>query len=116
MEIYRQDKIVYQATSYFDSIALVDENGTSVTLESGDKLIFTVKAHHSGDCIIKKVLTADDIFEGAYPINVTPEELDIPPGRYFYDVRLQKANGDFLPIVPKSNFDVLETESRKEVN
>lgn len=116
MEIYRQDKIVYQATSYFDSIALVDENGTSVTLESGDKLIFTVKAHHSGDCIIKKVLTADDIFESAYPINVTPEELDIPPGRYFYDVRLQKANGDFLPIVPKSNFDVLETESRKEVN
>lgn len=115
MEIYRQDKTVYQATSYFDSIALVDENGTSVTLESGDKLIFTVKAHHSGDCIIKKVLTADDIFESAYPINVTPEELDIPPNRYFYDVRLQKANGDFLPIVPKSNFDVLETESRKEV-
>lgn len=116
MEIYRQDKTVYQATSYFDSIALVDENGTSTTLSSGDKLIFTVKSHHTGNYIIKKILTASDIFEGTYPFGITPEELDIPPGRYFYDVRLQKANGDFLPIVPKSNFDVLETESRKEVN
>lgn len=116
MGIYRQDKTVYQATSHFESIALVDENGTSVTLESGDKLIFTVKAHYTGDHIIKKILTSDDIFEGEYPFCITPEELDIQPGRYFYDVRLQKANGDFLPIVPKSNFDVLETESRKEVN
>lgn len=116
MEIYRQDKTVYQATSYFDSIALVNENGTSVTLENGDKLIFTVKAHHSGDCIIKKVLTADDIFEGAYPINVTPEELDIPPNRYFYDISLQHSNGDIEKIVPLSNFDVMPSMTKKEVS
>ena len=116
MEIYRQDKTVYQSTSHFESIALVDENGTSVTLESGDKLIFTVKAHYTGDHIIKKILTASDIFEGAYPINVTPEELDIPPNRYFYDVSLQHSNGDIEKIVPLSNFDVMPSMTKKEVS
>lgn len=116
MEIFRQDKQAYQATTFTDSISLVDENENPVELSDGDKLIFGVKAHYSADYIVKRVFTSNDIFKGAYSINITPEELDIPPGRYFYDVRLQKTNGDFIPIVPKSNFDVLETESRKEVN
>ena len=85
-------------------------------LESGDKLIFTVKSHHTGNYIIKKILTASDIFEGTYPFGITPEELDIPPGRYFYDVSLQYSNGDIEKIVPLSNFDVMPSMTKKEVS
>lgn len=116
MKIFRQDKQAFQATTFTDSISLVDEDENPVSLSSGEKLIFTVKSHYSADSIVKRVFTSNDILDGAYSINITPEELDIPPGRYFYDVRLQKTNGDFVPIVPKSLFDVLETESRKEVD
>lgn len=116
MKIFRQDKQAFQATTFTDSISLVDENKNPVSLASSEKLIFTVKSHYSADYIIKRVFTSSDTFNGEFPINITPEELDIPPGRYFYDVRLQKTNGDFVPIVPKSLFDVLETESRKEVD
>ena len=112
--IYKQDKQAYQAASYFDCITLKNDLEQPMTLSQGEKIIFGVKAHYAGDYIIKKVLTSADEMNGKYQIYLTPEEMDIMPGRYYYNIGVQTSGGDFIPIVPKSVFDVLETETRKE--
>lgn len=112
--IYRQDRQAYQSASYFDTVELKNNLKQPILLSDGEKIIFGVKAHYTGDYIIKKVLTSADEIGGKYPIYLTPEEMDIMPGRYYYNIGVQTTGGDFIPIVPKSIFDVFETETRKE--
>ena len=114
MAIYRQDKQAYQGTSYFDSIALQNDNGQQLVLSEGEKIIFGVKSHYTGDYILKKVFTSADEVNGKYPLNLTPEEMDILPERYYYDVSVHTADGQFIKIVPESLFEVLESVTRKE--
>ena len=112
MTPYRQDLKAYQKSTFTQSLVLKNENNEDVTLSEGEKIIFGVKAHYSGDHIIKKVLTEDD--NGVYHISISPEELNITPQRYYYDVSIQTLSGSFEKIIPKSNFDVLESETEKE--
>ena len=112
MNPFRQDTFAYQKASYTNDIILKNEDGEPLTLSDGEKIIFGVKSHYSGDYIIKKVLTTDD--NGVYHISISPEELNITPQRYYYDVGIQTASGAFEKIIPKSNFDVLESETEKE--
>ena len=114
LAIYKQNKQSYQAASYFDSIILKNENGEQLRLSEGEKIIFGIKPHYSSDYIIKKTFTAADELNGQYPLKLTPEELDIVPERYYYDVSVQTADGEFIKIVPKSIFDVLESMTKKE--
>ena len=114
MTPYRQDLKAYQKTTFTQSLVLRNEDNEDITLSEGEKIIFGVKAHYSGDYIIKKVLTSDDDDNGVYHISISPEELNITPQRYYYDVGIQTASGAFEKIIPKSNFDVLESETEKE--
>lgn len=115
MELNRQDKTAYQAASYFDTIRLQDENGEPVMLPQGAKIIFGVKDDcFSNDYLIKKILTAEDEIEGAYPVYLTPEDTDELPDIYYYDVSVQTAQGDLIKIVPKSVFIIADSVTRKE--
>ena len=111
MTPYRQDLKAYQKSTFTQSLVLRNEDNENITLSEGEKIIFGVKSHYSGDYIIKKVLTEDD--NGVYHIS-SPEELNITPQRYYYDVGIQTLSGSFEKIIPKSNFDVLESETEKE--
>ena len=112
MTPYRQDLKAYQKSTFTQSLVLRNEDNEDITLSEGEKIIFGVKAHYSGDYIIKKVLTEDD--NGVYHISISPEELNITPQRYYYDVSIQTLSGSFEKIIPKSVFDVLESETEKE--
>ncbi len=114
MKIYQQHKQAYQAASFFDSIVLQNDSGQQLVLSEGEKIIFGVKSHYTGDYVIKKVFTSADEVNGKYPLNLTPEEMDILPERYYYDVSVQTADGQFIKIVPESFFDVYESITRKE--
>ena len=112
MTPFRQDLKACQKATFTQSLILKNEDEENITLSEGEKIIFGVKSHYSGDYIIKKVLTESD--NGVYHISISPEELNITPQRYYYDVSIQTLSGSFEKIIPKSNFDVLESETEKE--
>ena len=114
--IYRQDQKAFYKSSWFCTIALKDKNGQSITLSHGDKLIFGVRSDFDDGYLIKKVLTNDTELNGGYPIAVSPEEMSMQPGRYYYDISVQTENGDFIKIVPASRFTVYKSYTEKEVD
>lgn len=114
MELKRQDKKIYQAASYFDSIRLQNDSGEPVLLPAGAKIIFGVKDYFTSNYLIKKVLDQNDELDGVYTIYLTPEDTDKLPAEYYYDVSVQTAEGDLIKIVPKSVFRIAESITRKE--
>ena len=47
---------------------------------------------------------------------ITPEEMDIEPDEYKYDVGLQTADGDFYKVISESSFTVLSSTTKKRVS
>jgi hypothetical protein len=90
-------------------------NDSSYQLAAGDKLIFGVKRNkNSSSFVIKKVLTSADEFDGQYTFSFTPEDMNIFPCRYYYDVGLQFADGGFETVVHPSRLRVIGTVAGKE--
>lgn len=114
MNLRRQDQKAYQKSSFFTSIALKDNAGNPLRLSEGEMIIFGIREFCGGDLIVKKVLTSDDEIGGVYPIVLSPEEMNVIPTRYYYDVSVQFTDGSFIKIVPKSNFDLCESFTEKE--
>ena len=111
----RQDQKAFYKASFFTTIKLTD-GGQPVLLSSGDKLIFGVRAACAdfAPYLVKKVLTSDYELNGGYPIEITPEEMTMAPGRYYYDVSVQTAAGSLIRVVPASLFDVKASYTIKE--
>lgn len=108
-----QDQKAFQGASFFADLVLRDLSGNALRISGDEKIIFGIKDFANGTDVITKILTASDEVEGVYPIYLSPEETDILPERYYYDVSVQL--GDVLiKVVPKSNFDVLESITKKE--
>ena len=61
-----------------DSIGL----STQPFIETDDCVIFTVKSHYSGRTIIKRILTEEDVVDGALSLQITTDETDIEPYGY----------------------------------
>ena len=79
MTPFRQDLKAYQKATFTQSLILKNEDEENITLSEGEKIIFGVKSHYTGDYILKKVFTSADEVNGKYPLNLTPEEMDILP-------------------------------------
>ena len=110
-----QDLSVIKGTSRYITVDLTDNDGNVYKLESGDKLIFGVKRdRYSTAYIIKKTLTADDELDGKYTFALTPEDTNIFPCRYFYDIGLQFSDGEFQMVVPLSIFYIEGAVTAKE--
>ena len=114
IKLRRQDVQCYRGTTYDDSRALQNENEEPASLSSGDKIIYGIKPHYSDECILERVLTSRDEINGEYPIHFTPEEMDIEPDEYEYDVSVQTADGDFIKIIPPSTFEILKSVTKKK--
>ncbi len=110
--------IVRQASTFYGMINLTNEYLNSITLNEGDKLIFTVKKdYHTNtkeNILISKTLHDYDEIHGGYPFVLTPDETDISSGTYYYDIGLQCSNGEFYHITMTDEFIVKESVSRKE--
>ena len=112
-----QHLILYQGNSVYITVLLADIiNDSSYQLAAGDKLIFGVKRNkNSSSFVIKKTLTSADEFDGQYTFSFTPEDMNIFPCRYYYDVGLQFADGGFETVVHPSRFRVIGTVAGKEI-
>lgn len=111
-----QHLVLYQGNSVYITVLLADIiNDSSYQLAAGDKLIFGVKRNkNSSSFVIKKTLTSADEFDGQYTFSFTPEDMNIFPCRYYYDVGLQFADGGFETVVHPSRFRVIGTVAGKE--
>lgn len=110
----QQNQTAYQKSSFFTSIALKTPAGEPLRLSAGEKIIFGIKKSIASSYIVKKVLTPEHELNGVYPVVLTPEELNKIPERYYYDASVQFPDGSFIKIVPKSNFDLLDSITEKE--
>ena len=108
-----QPLYAYKGATFEESIVLRNARKEIRHLESGEKLILGIRPHYSDVCIIQRIWTIDDEINNEYPINITPEEMDIEPDEYLYDVSLQTADGDFYKIIPESLFTVLSSSTHK---
>ena len=111
-----QHLVLYQGNSVYITVLLADIiNDSSYQLATGDKLIFGVKRNkNSSSFVIKKILTSADELDGQYTFSLTPEDMNISPCRYYYDVGLQFADGSFETVVHPSRFKVVGTVTEKE--
>lgn len=82
-------------------------------LQTGDVIRFGVKPQFGSNYVILKKLTSADEINGKYPLVLTPEDMDIPARRYFYDVSLELADGSCHPIMESEYFIVTESVTMK---
>lgn len=92
----------YQGRTMYISVSIVS-NGEPYILKNGETIRFGVKSL-SDDYIIFKKLTSADEFEGKYPFIITAEDLELPTGRYKYDVSVELSDGSCHILKPTDNF------------
>lgn len=107
---------VIRGTTNDLSLNIEDENGEQYTLQDGEKIIFGVKSNaENSDYDIVKTLTSADMVDNAYTIKLIPDDtLGLPFGRYYFDIGLQTADGDYYMIVPCDEFCVCKAITAKE--
>lgn len=94
-------------------ISVDDADDDTYTLQTGDKIRFGVRAVSGGSKLIYKELTSEDEVDGEYPLTLTPENTNITPNRYLYDVSLQTSSGELYDIVPADYFIVKDSVTYK---
>lgn len=97
-------------------IAVETSEGEPYTLQTSDKIRFGVRNVSGGNKLIYKELTSEDEVDGEYPLTLTPENTNITPNRYLYDVSLQLADGSLYDIVPTDYFIVSDSVTFKGDN
>lgn len=97
--------IVRGATSSF-GISVTDANGDPFVLESGDVLVFGLKKKLKDiDRILIKPITHN--MDGEYYLELSAADTeDLEPGKYFYDVGLQRGTNVFYNIIEASVFNI----------
>lgn len=90
-------------------VSCINERGETITLGSGDTIYFTVKKSTDTETkLLQKIVTT--FSEGTALINIMPEDTKpFKPGVYYYDIQLNRSNGQVKTIIPPSKF-VVEPE------
>jgi hypothetical protein len=85
-----------------------DESGTDIPLVEGDIVYFTVKrSTNTEEKILQKIVT--EFTEGVALITIFPEDTkELKTGIYYYDIQLNRANGQVKTIIPPSKFTINE--------
>lgn len=108
---------IKKASTFYGRITLTDKNNNGIIISEDDKLIFSVKKSlkdSNDEIVITKVFYDYDQLEGKYPFVLSAEETDLPIGIYYYDVGLQRKNGEFYHITTTDEFIIKESVTRKE--
>ena len=81
-----------------------DESGVDIPLVEGDIVYFTVKrSTYTEEKILQKIVT--EFTDGVALITIFPEDTrELKPGAYYYDIQLNRANGQVKAIIPPSRF------------
>lgn len=87
-------------------VSCKDESGANVPLVKGDIVYFTVKiSTNTEEKALQKIVT--EFTEGAALITIYPKDTrELRTGVYYYDIQLNRANGQVKTIVPPSQFTI----------
>lgn len=98
---------IYRNTAFSDVISITDDEEVYI-LGENEKLIFEVK--HGRRIILQKELTSVDYDddEGGYIISLTSAETDIEPDTYYYNIKLQRSDGEYEPVIFTNKFIIRE--------
>ena len=107
---------IIRGTTNDFNLNIEDESGEQYTLKTKKKIIFGVKENaENSDYNIVKTLTSADIVDGICTIKLTPADTaQLAFGRYYFDVGLQTADGDYYMIVPCDEFYICKAITAKE--
>ena len=117
IEVPRGTSLVYPIQLYDVSY---DNQGNFIKVlreyDPTDILRFGVKLdRRSQTLLISKTLTYDSS-SGCYLLNLVPEDTqDLDFDTYLYDISLQTADGDFVPVVKAAEFEVCTAITKKVV-
>lgn len=83
-----------------------DESGTDIPLVEGDIVYFTVKrSTNTEEKTLQKIIT--EFTDGVALITIFPEDTkELKTGIYYYDIQLNRANGQVKTIIPPSKFTI----------
>lgn len=115
-KLTRQDVTAYHNATWAKTLKIKNTDGEDASLNSGDRIIFGIRKNWYDAYLIKKIISAENELNGGYTVILTPEDMSIEPGYYYYDISVQTENGDFIKIVPHSLFAVLPSDTEKEVD
>lgn len=112
------DLHIIRGTTNAFSLTIEDENGEPYILNDGEKIIFGVKSNaENSEYNIVKILTSADVVDGAYIIKLAPEDTkNLLTERYYCDIGLQTAEGDYYMIIPCCNFYIDKAITQKEAS
>lgn len=107
---------VIRGTTNDLNLSIEDEKGEQYTLQDGEKIIFGVKSNaENSDYDIVKTLTSADMVDNAYTIKLIPADTaELAFGRYYFDIGLQTADGDYYMVIPCSQCVILPAITKKE--
>lgn len=109
------DLYIIRGTTNVFSLMIEDENGEPYTLKNGEKIVFGVKMNsENSDYDICKIITDSEVANGAYNINLSPEDTaKLQVARYYYDVGIETPSGDYYMIICCSEFNICEAITQK---
>ena len=104
MEIQGTNISMIRGDSESIKVSCKDAQGIDVPLEDGDTLYFTVKkSTYTEEKILQKIVS--EFTEGVALITIFPQDTrELKIGSYYYDIQLNRANGQVKTIIPPSIF------------
>lgn len=83
-----------------------NESGVDIPLVEGDIVYFTIKkSTGTEEKTLQKIVT--EFVEGAALITIFPNDTrELKTGIYYYDIQLNRANGQVKTIIPPSKFTI----------
>jgi hypothetical protein len=90
------------------NVSCRDESGADVPFVEGDIVYFTVKrVTYTEEKTLQKIVT--EFIDGAALITIFPNDTqELKTGVYYYDIQLNRANGQVKTIIPPSQFVINE--------
>ncbi len=103
----KQNLEIVRGTSNTFGLTIKDGDGNPYTLSENDSLAFGLKRRERDEerVLIKPITHSVD---GEYFLELCPDDtICLTPGRYYYDVGLQRGEDVFYNIVEPSEFMIL---------
>lgn len=103
-----KNTITIYRNSIWSDIVQLENQSELYTLGPTEKLIFVVREGEK--IIIKKELIDSDYVEdeNGYLLSLSSAETDIGVGTYSYKLTLQRADGEYEPVIPLHTFIIKE--------
>lgn len=104
---------IARGTEYRLPIDLYDGDGNEYMLGKDEKLILgIINEYAGGQSNVVFTCEAERETVGGYVVIIAPENTAaLPPGRYYYDVNLYRADGTPVNVVEMSAFDIVQSSA-----